>query len=50
MVYGDKDPYLSAERLSDEERKFDTLFKGRGQRSVFSGGHELVPSLLENLI
>ena len=50
MIYGDKDHYLTPERLVHEQQRFEEIFRDRGQRIVFNGGHEMKPDILSQLI
>ena len=50
LVCGNKDHFLTPERLVNELEKSDQLFQGKAEFVKFSGGHEILPDILMNLI
>lgn len=50
IVYGNKDHYLTPERLQVEGQKIEKLFLGHAKIIHFEGGHEMKPELLTSLI
>ena len=46
LVYGDKDEYLSTERLKKEKKKSDSLFLKKARTTIFNGGHEVKTTIL----
>lgn len=50
LVYGDADEFLTPDRLQMEKRKIETLFQGKAEIIRFSGGHEVKPSLIHDLL
>ena len=50
MIHGDKDHYITPERLAPEEARLDELFRGRARKLVFEGGHEIVPDQLDRIL
>lgn len=50
MIHGDEDPYLTPDRLRQEEQKLRVLFKDKAVKTVFKGGHELIPAQIERII
>ena len=50
MIHGDKDPFLTPERLVAEEARLEELFNGRATKLIFEGGHEILPSQLDRLL
>ncbi|MFX0558055.1 alpha/beta hydrolase [Maribacter sp. CXY002] len=49
-LVGDNDPYLTPERMKDEDKKIDDLFNRRAIKIVFEGGHEVKKELINALI
>ena len=49
-IVGDKDPYLTPERMKDETDKIEKLFQGKAIKKVFEGGHEVKKELINGLI
>lgn len=49
-IIGNKDEFLTEERLKIESEKIDRLFYGRAKRLIFDGGHEIKPELVLGLI
>lgn len=51
LIYGTKDQYLTEERISEEKKKFESLFGGNGEVIAFEGDHmvnvEFINSLVE---
>lgn len=50
IVYGDKDHFLTDERLKTEFEKKDLLFGEKAKVIRFEGGHEIKPALLTQLL
>ncbi|WP_040278636.1 alpha/beta hydrolase [Psychroserpens damuponensis] len=50
LIYGDKDEYLSDERMREELEKAEILFGTNLEVIPFSGTHEVNTQLIENLI
>ncbi|MEM1258313.1 MAG: esterase [Bacteroidota bacterium] len=50
MVYGDKDQFLTPQRLEAELQKSEKLFKGHAEFVHFPGGHEILPNILNDLL
>lgn len=50
IIYGERDDYLTADRLKGEKVKIDTLFKGKAETITFEGGHEVKPEIIQGLI
>lgn len=50
MIYGDRDIYLTPDRLTFEEARLEELFIGRASKLVFEGGHEILPSQLDRIV
>lgn len=50
VVYGDKDPFLSDERIAGEKQKIDSLFEGHATIIRFQGGHEIIPEVLQQIV
>lgn len=50
MVYGDKDPYLTSERLKHQKHRLHSLFGSRSHIRVFRGGHEVVRHEIERIL
>ncbi len=46
VLVGDKDEYINAERLKQEQEKIEALFQGRAKQILFKGGHEVKKELL----
>lgn len=49
IIMGDKDEYLTEERMAQEQRKIDLLFEGRAEIQLFDGGHEIKKEIINNL-
>lgn len=49
VIMGDKDEYLTEERMEHEQKKIDMLFEGRAQLQLFDGGHEIKKEIINNL-
>jgi len=49
IIMGDKDEYLTEERMAHERKKIDLLFGGRAQLQLFDGGHEIKKEIINNL-
>ncbi|WP_422859736.1 alpha/beta hydrolase [Flagellimonas sp. S174] len=49
-IYGDKDEFLSPERLKTEKVKLDNLFQGNFELITFNGGHEIKSEIITELI
>ena len=49
IIIGDKDEYLTEERLEQEQKKTALLFEGRAQLKLFDGGHEIKKEIINTL-
>ncbi|NNJ88294.1 MAG: esterase, partial [Eudoraea sp.] len=49
IIMGDKDEFLTEDRLKQERKKIDLLFEGRAQIQLFDGGHEIKKEIISNL-
>ncbi len=49
IIMGDKDEYLTEERMEHEQKKIDLLFEGRAQLQLFDGGHEIKKEIINTL-
>jgi predicted esterase len=49
-IVGNKDPYLTPERMKDESDKIEKLFQGKAIKKVFEGGHEVKKEIINSLI
>ncbi|WP_297764294.1 esterase [uncultured Muriicola sp.] len=49
IIMGDRDEYLTEERMEQEQKKIDLLFEGRAQIQLFDGGHEIKKEIINNL-
>ncbi|MDC6364484.1 MULTISPECIES: alpha/beta hydrolase [Flavobacteriaceae] len=49
LIYGDKDIYITPERLQQEYTKIDLLFEGKARVINFEGGHEVKPEIIQSL-
>jgi predicted esterase len=49
IIMGDKDEYLTEERMEQERKKIDLLFGERAQLHLFDGGHEIRKELINDL-
>lgn len=50
LIYGDKDHYLTPERLKIERRKAEQIFGNQATILEFKGGHEVKSELLLDLV
>lgn len=50
MVCGDKDHFLTPQRLEAELKKSEKLFRGNAEFVKFQGGHEILPNILVDLL
>jgi len=50
VIIGDKDEYLTEERLKSEKGKIKQLFKKKAKQLIFEGGHEVKKELINQLI
>ncbi|MBW8241630.1 serine hydrolase family protein [Muricauda oceani] len=50
VVYGNKDEFITPEKLEKEKIKIDDLFQGHAEIKMFDGGHEVKTELIENLL
>lgn len=50
VIMGDKDQYLTEERLKAEKKKIETLFKGKAKQIIFDGGHEVKKEIINQLV
>lgn len=49
VVVGDKDEYLTQERMVSENKRIDELFQGNANKIVFEGGHVVKKEIINNL-
>ncbi len=49
IIMGDKDEYLTEERMAQEQKKIALLFEGQAQLQLFDGGHEIKKEIINNL-
>ncbi len=49
VIMGNKDEYLTEERMEAERKKIDLLFEGRAQLQLFDGGHEIKKEIINKL-
>jgi len=49
IILGDKDEYLTEERMTAEKSKIDALFQGRAKLHIYDGGHELKKEIIQSL-
>lgn len=50
IILGDKDPYLTPDRLKQERNKAATLFSAHVQEIIFEGAHEIKRELINQLV
>lgn len=50
IVYGDKDPFLTEDRLTAEAIKIERVFQGKARILRFEGGHEINSEVLLDLL
>lgn len=50
LVVGDRDEYITPERLQQESDRMATLFNGRAKKIIFEGGHEIKKELLHQFL
>lgn len=50
VIYGDKDEFLTPDRLVAEHAKIETLFAGHAETIIFKGGHEVKPKIIQKLL
>ncbi len=50
VIMGDKDQYLTEERLKEEKKKIEILFKGKAKQIIFDGGHEVKNKIINQLV
>jgi len=50
VLVGNKDEYLTEERLKEESKKIESLFHGKAEQRIFEGGHELKKELINELV
>ena len=50
VLVGDRDQYITEERLKQESEKIQKLFHGRAKQIIFEGGHEVKKELIHKLI
>ena len=50
LVYGNRDKYLTPERMENEKQKIEALFGDKAETIVFDGGHEIKPDLLQRIV
>ncbi|MEO9892918.1 esterase [Aurantibacter sp.] len=49
-IVGDKDEYLSADKLQSENKRIKTLFKDSTKAIIFDGRHEMKREIISNLV
>lgn len=49
LVYGNKDVFLTEERVENENKKIELLFSGQAKVIKFEGGHEIKPEMITEL-
>lgn len=49
IIVGNKDQYITPERLEVEKKKAQTLFEGKAEIEIFEGGHEIKKEIIRNL-
>lgn len=50
VVVGDKDEYLTQERMVAENKRIDELFQGNANKIVFEGGHVVKKEIINDLV
>ena len=50
IIIGDKDEYITKERLSIEREKSRVIFNGRANEHIFDGGHIVKKELINDLV
>ena len=50
LIVGDKDEYLTPERMDFENKRADILFQGAASKIVFDGRHEIKKEIINDLI
>lgn len=50
VIVGDKDEYLSPERMETEKVKIDSLFQGKAKLIIFEGGHEVKKEIINSVV
>ncbi len=50
IIYGDKDEFLTPDRLETEHQKIEALFRGHAEIITFKGGHEVKPKIIRKLM
>ncbi|MGB5819164.1 MAG: esterase [Saonia sp.] len=50
IIIGDKDQYLTPERMETESKKIETLFQERAKQLIFEGGHEVKKEIINQLV
>ena len=50
IIYGDRDEFLTPDRLVAEHLKIETLFRGHAEIISFEGGHEVKPEVIRKLL
>lgn len=50
IILGNKDVFITADRLVDEKKKATSLFKGRAKAIHFKGGHEVKKDIINSLV
>lgn len=50
ILVGDKDGYITIERLKTESKRMETLFDGRAEQIIFDGKHEIRKELLDQFV
>ncbi|WP_317902438.1 alpha/beta hydrolase [Cerina litoralis] len=50
VIVGNKDEYLTEQRLTDISKRIQVVFEGRAEQLVFEGGHEVRKQIINGLI
>lgn len=50
FIVGDKDEYITTERMTLETEKMETLFYGKAKQLIFKGKHEVKKKIINSLV
>lgn len=50
VIVGDKDIYLTPERMESENKRIDLLFQNKAKQILFEGGHEVKKDIINGLV
>lgn len=50
IIIGDKDLYITQEKLKIEKQRIEELFQGKANQQFFKGGHEVKKELINSLV